>query len=68
MVNAPIYSDDWVSLADVGSYLSKFSPDLRPRNYGYERLRDFMEASGIVELKKKNIGDNKPLIVLARLK
>jgi uncharacterized LabA/DUF88 family protein len=67
MTNAPIYSDNWVNLADVGSYLGKFSPDLRPRNYGYERLRDFVEGSGIVEWKWKSMGD-KPPIVLARLK
>ncbi|KIW64356.1 hypothetical protein PV04_09298 [Phialophora macrospora] len=65
--NAPIYSDNWVNLAEVGNYLSKISPDLRPRNYGYERLKDFIEASGIVELKWKPMGD-KPPIVLARLK
>ncbi|KIW31202.1 uncharacterized protein PV07_02870 [Cladophialophora immunda] len=67
VTNAPIYSDNWANLADVGSYLSKISPDLRPRNYGYERLRDFAEASGIVEWKWKNMGD-KPPLVLVRLK
>lgn len=67
VTNAPIYSDNWVNLADVGSYLSKISPDLRARNYGYERLRDFVEASGIVEWKWKTMGD-KPPIVLVRLR
>jgi len=65
--NAPSYSDNWVNLADVGSYLSKISPDLHARNYGYERLRDFAEASGIVEWKWKTMGD-KPPLVLVRLK
>lgn len=67
VTNTPSYSDNWVNLADVGSYLSKLSPDLHARNYGYERLRDFAEASGIVELKLKTMGD-KPPIALARLK
>ena len=67
VANAPSYSDNWVNLADVGSYLSKISPDLHARNYGYERLRDFAEASGIVEWKWKTMGD-KPPIVLVRLK
>ena len=37
----------------VTMYLSKISPDLNARNYwyGYSRLREFVEASGIVELK-----------------
>ena len=67
VTNAPSYSDNWVNLADVGSYLSKISPDLHARNYGYERLRDFAEASGIVEWKWKSMGD-KPPLVLARLR
>lgn len=67
VTNAPSYSDNWVNLADVGSYLSKISPDLHARNYGYERLRDFAEASGIVDWKWENMGD-KPPIVLVRLK
>ncbi|ERF73357.1 hypothetical protein EPUS_08299 [Endocarpon pusillum Z07020] len=67
VTNAVSYSDNWVNLADVGSYLSKISPDLHARNYGYERLREFVEASGIVDLKWKNMGD-KPPVVLVRLK
>lgn len=67
VTNAPSYSDNWVNLADVGSILSKISPDLHARNYGYERLRDFAEASGIVDLSRKNMGD-KPPIALVRLK
>ena len=60
-------SDNWVNLADVGSSLTKISPDLNARNYGYDRLREFVEASGIVDLKWKNMGD-KPPVVLVRLK
>ena len=67
VTNAPSYSENWVNLAEVGNLLSKFSPDLHARNYGYERLRDFVEASGIVEWKYKLMGD-KPPIVLVRLK
>jgi hypothetical protein len=67
VTNAPSYTDNWVNLADVGNLLSKLSPDLNARNYGYQRLREFVEASGIVELTYKNMGD-KPPIALARLK
>jgi uncharacterized LabA/DUF88 family protein len=61
------HSDNWVNLADVGHYLKKISPDLNARNYGYERLREFVEASGIVEVKLKKMGD-KPPIALVSLK
>lgn len=60
-------TDSWVHLADVGGYLSKISPDLNARNYGYERLRDFVEASGIVDVKKRDMGDHPP-VVLVRLR
>ncbi|KAF5845138.1 hypothetical protein GGP41_001221 [Bipolaris sorokiniana] len=43
------------------------SPDLNARNYGYERLREFLEASGMVEVKFKKMGD-KPPIALVSLK
>ena len=65
--NAPSYKENWVNLADVGHYLSKSSPDLHARNYGYQRLREFVEASGIVDVDYKDMGD-KPPIALVRLR
>lgn len=62
-----VYEDDFANLADVGTRLIKISPDLNPRNYGYPRLRDFVDASGIVELKMKTRGGAPP-IALVRLK
>jgi uncharacterized LabA/DUF88 family protein len=59
--------DNWVNLADVGHYLNKISPDLNARNYGYGRLREFVEASGIVDVKFKKMGE-KPPIALVSLK
>jgi hypothetical protein len=62
-----VYEQDYVNLAEVGIKLSRISPDVNPRNYGYERLRDFIQASGIVELRMKS-RDPHPPIALARLK
>ncbi|KAF2491480.1 hypothetical protein BU16DRAFT_119695 [Lophium mytilinum] len=61
------YDENYANLAEVGTYLSKISPDLNARNYGYERLREFVQASGIVNLKWKDMGDSAP-IALVRLK
>lgn len=61
------HDDNYANLAAVGNYLSKISPDLNARNYGYDRLREFVEASGIVDLKWKDMGDNPP-VALVRLK
>lgn len=61
------YENGFANLADVGEHLSRISPDLNARNYGYGRLREFIEASGIAELKMKSMGNNPP-IALVRLK
>jgi hypothetical protein len=61
------YDGNFANLADVGDYLSRISPDLNARNYGYERLREFVTASGITELKWKHMGNNPP-VALVRLK
>lgn len=66
-ITSTSHSDNWANLADVGSYLIKISPDLNARNYGYEKLREFLEASGMVEVKFKKMGD-KPPIALVSLK
>jgi hypothetical protein len=59
-----VADDNWANLANVGSYLSKISPDLNARNYGYDRLREFVEASGIVDLRWKEMGDNPPIVLV----
>lgn len=58
---------DFVNLAAVGDYLTRISPDLHARNFGYARLSEFVVASGIVQLKMKAMGDAPP-IALVRLK
>ena len=61
------FDGEWANLADVGHYLNKLSPDLNARNYGFDRLKEFVEASGIVTLRKQDMGANPP-VVFARLK
>lgn len=66
--NAPGYAhDDFVNLAEVGLQLTKTSPDLNARNYGYGKLWEFVGASGIAELKRKDMGKH-PSVALVRLK
>ena len=65
--NSIVIDGEYANLAEVGNYLSKISPDLNARNYGYDRLREFVEASGIASLKWKAMGNNPP-VVLVRLK
>ncbi|GAA0785622.1 OST-HTH/LOTUS domain-containing protein [Marinobacterium sediminicola] len=45
-------SDDngWAHLGFVGNYIAKASPDFDPRNYGYKKLSDLVEAIGLFEI------------------
>ena len=63
-VTASADEDGRANLARVGAHLAKQSPDFDARNYGFPRLSDLVEASGIVEVER--IGDN-PKIIMVRL-
>ncbi len=43
----------WAHLGAVGTNLTKTEPDFDSRNYGYTKLSDLLEASGLVELKRQ---------------
>jgi hypothetical protein len=47
-------SDDegWAQLGRVGRYIAQQLPEFDPRNYGFARLTDLMEASKIVEIER----------------
>lgn len=47
-------SDDrgWAQLGPVGSYIAKASPDFDPRNFGYQKLSELIEAIGLFELQR----------------
>lgn len=64
ITNVASDSADWANLADVGHYLSKISPDLNARNYGYQRLRDFVQATDITETRWKHMGDTPPVCLV----
>ena len=64
-VEASSDEDGRASLAKVGDHLAKQSPDFDARNYGYARLSDLAEASGIIDVERT--GDH-PKVVMVRLK
>ncbi|KAG4431974.1 hypothetical protein IFR05_012547 [Cadophora sp. M221] len=63
--NSRGYSDSWANLAEVGNHLNKLGPNLHARNYGYERLREFIEATGIVDVKYKSMGEKPPIVLVS---
>lgn len=64
-VTASADEDGRAHLALVGSHLSKQSPDFDARNYGFARLTDLVEASGIVDVERSGCN---PMIVTVRMK
>ncbi|UIK08984.1 NYN domain-containing protein [Neorhizobium galegae] len=64
-VTASADEDGRAKLARVGAHLSKQSSDFDARNYGFARLTDLVEASGIVDVERS--GDS-PKIVTVRMK
>ncbi len=46
--------DGWAFLAEVGGNLIKRSPDFDPRNYGYKKLGELVEATGLFEIDKRS--------------
>lgn len=49
-VDACAEDDGHANLATVGSYLTKQSPDFNAANYGFGKLRELAEASGILNV------------------
>ncbi|HSU99600.1 MAG TPA: NYN domain-containing protein [Roseiarcus sp.] len=64
-VTASADEDGRAHLGRVGAHLAKQSPDFDPRNYGFPRLSNLVEASGIAQLERA--GDNSKIITV-RLK
>jgi len=46
----------WAHLAPVGSYIAKQSPDFDPRNYGFRKLGELIEAMKLFEIEERPVG------------
>jgi uncharacterized LabA/DUF88 family protein len=62
-VDACSNNDGWANLADVGGNIVNQSPDFDPRNYGYKKLKDLVEATDLFEIDEKTIGDSPAKVV-----
>ena len=52
-VDASHGDDGWANLSQVGSQIGN-QASFDPRNYGYQRLHDLIEATGLFEVKRQN--------------
>ena len=55
--------DGWANLADVGGNIVNQSPDFDPRNYGYKKLKDLVEATDLFEIDEKKVGNSPAKVV-----
>jgi uncharacterized LabA/DUF88 family protein len=55
--------DGRANLARVGAHLAKQAPDFDPRNYGFPRLSDLVEASGIIDVERT--GENPKVVTVS---
>ncbi len=55
--------DGWANLADVGGNIVNQSPDFDPRNYGFKKLKDLVEATALFDIKEKQIGDSPAKVI-----
>lgn len=46
----------WAHLGQVGSYIAKQSPEFDPRNYGYRKLGNLVEAVKLFEIEERSTG------------
>jgi uncharacterized LabA/DUF88 family protein len=58
----------WVFLGDLGNMLLKKKPDFDPRNYGFKKLLELIEALEKFEINKESSGKGNTSHVYVRLK
>ena len=47
----------WAHLAPVGSYMAKQSPEFDPRNYGFQKLGELVNAMKLFEIEERPVGE-----------
>jgi uncharacterized LabA/DUF88 family protein len=62
-VKAASDESNWADLASVGSYLAKKSSEFDPRNYGYEKLGELVEATKLFDFERRVIKKGHPKVV-----
>jgi uncharacterized LabA/DUF88 family protein len=55
-IDASSDESGWAHLAPVGSYIAKQSPQFDPRNYGYRKLGELIEAMKLFEIEERSVG------------
>ncbi|MFK2903434.1 NYN domain-containing protein [Dyella ginsengisoli] len=55
--------DGWANLGAIGSSVAKQTPEFDPRNYGYRKLSELVDATGLFEIDQRGDGPARTLYV-----
>ncbi|MDR8390349.1 NYN domain-containing protein [Aliifodinibius sp. S!AR15-10] len=56
-VEASSDETNWAHLGPVGSYIAKQSPEFDPRNYGFHKLGELVNATKLFEMEERPVGE-----------
>ncbi|NTW68641.1 MAG: NYN domain-containing protein [Chlorobiaceae bacterium] len=65
-VEASSDESGWAHLATTGSNIAKQSPEFDPRNYGYIRLRELLEATKLFDFDERVLGNGQSKAIYVR--
>jgi uncharacterized LabA/DUF88 family protein len=65
-IDAGSDEDGWAQLGSVGSNMQQQMPDFDPRNFGYKKLSDFVNAFGLFEIDARMQQDGRSRDVYVR--
>jgi uncharacterized LabA/DUF88 family protein len=63
-IDAVSDEDGWADLGAVGSHIAKQLPEFDPRNYGFARLSELVEASGLSEMERGGENSRRAMVRL----
>ncbi|MFY9799685.1 MAG: NYN domain-containing protein [Methanoregula sp.] len=58
--------DGWANLADVGGNIVNQYPDFDPRNYGFKKLKELVEATDLFEIDVKQVGNSPAKVIYVK--
>lgn len=56
----------WAHLAQVGSYIAKQSPEFDPRNYGYQKLGQLVDAINLFQIEERSTGEGQSVAIYVK--
>jgi len=65
-VEAVSDESNWAHLAPVGSYIAKKSSEFDPRNYGYEKLGELVEATKLFDMERRPTSNGRSKLIYVK--